>query len=245
MHVNEQGVQLCQQGCPLTATMQDGQARQARVFLHHAAGHRLPVMVHAQPIRDDDGNIIGAVETFTDNSELFNVERRASHMVRQVEEDALTGVGSRRITKNRLAYALHAVIKDRADYGILFMDIDHFKQVNDTYGHAAGDQVLKMIANTLHHNLRTDDFIGRWGGEEFLAILAHVKPHSLPVISDKLRLLAANSSLNYDDQIIKVTLSIGATRLRSNDALESALQRADELMYQSKKAGRNRVTWSD
>lgn len=242
-HVTDHGVALCSEGCPLAAVMQDGNPRETEVFVHHADGHRLPVVVRATALRDRAGNIIGAIETFSNNSSVINARRRLSEMRQMIHTDALTRVGNRRHIEGRL----HAVIAEfentQHSAGLLFMDIDHFKKVNDTFGHDVGDQALRMVANTFQYALRATDTIGRWGGEEFVAILYDIdNDKALFRIAEKVRMLVEVSHLDTNSQSLSVTISIGATRLYSNDTPESILRRADGLMYRSKQAGRNRVT---
>jgi diguanylate cyclase (GGDEF)-like protein/PAS domain S-box-containing protein len=242
-HVTEDGVQLCHNGCPLAAVMEDGNPRESEVFVHHADGHRLPVVVRATALRDRAGNIIGAIESFSNNSSVINARRRLSEMSQIVYTDALTRVGNRQHMEGRL-HALIAEFKNTQKLaGLLFIDIDRFKKVNDTYGHDVGDKALCMVANTICHGLRSTDTIGRWGGEEFVAILYDVfDEKTLLKIAEKIRMLVQVSHLETNTQSLSVTISIGATRLYANDTPESILQRADGLMYRSKQAGRNRVT---
>jgi PAS domain S-box-containing protein len=149
--VIENWVQLCLNGCPSHATLADGKKRQAEVYLHHADGQRIPVMVRTSPIRDENNDIIAVVETFSDNSPLLSIR----HQVRRLEDatllDHLTGIGNRRFIERRLEIALLEFQQQHTPHGILFMDIDRFKQINDTYGHETGDKVLRMVANTLRH----------------------------------------------------------------------------------------------
>jgi diguanylate cyclase (GGDEF)-like protein/PAS domain S-box-containing protein len=241
-HINEQGVCLCLEGCPLEATIMDGQPRQAEVFLHHVQGHRVPIVLHAEAIKDETGKILGAVETFTDNTALFTIERRANRLQGLVDQDALTKVGSRLYITNILETSLMEVHALHAKIGILFLDIDHFKKINDEFGHENGDKVLKMTANSIRKSLRAGDTIGRWGGEEFIAIINDADEKILKSVAEKLRIMILNSLLMINDQIVQVTVSVGATLLKNEDLPETAVKRADELMYQSKRNGRNRVT---
>jgi diguanylate cyclase (GGDEF)-like protein/PAS domain S-box-containing protein len=243
-HVTVDGGQLCQEHCPLAACMEDGNTREADVFLHHADGHRVPVLVRAAPLRDSQGNIIGAVETFSGDMGITSVRRELQELRSTVQLDKLTGIGNRRFLEGRL-HAAVAELEHRPDMGaaLLFMDVDHFKQFNDTYGHDVGDQILRMVASTLNHNMRKMDLVGRWGGEEFLAILYDLdRPEHLKSVSEKLRILVASSRLDLPDKSLTVTLSIGATLFLPNDTPDALVRRADELMYLSKQAGRDRVT---
>ena len=241
-HVNEYGIQLCFDGCPLHATIADGLPRQAELYLHHADGQRIPVLVKTAPIRDENGEITGAVETFSDNSKLMTMR----HQVRRLEDtvliDYLTGIGNRRFMVRRLQLAGREFQQQHAPFGILFMDIDHFKSINDTYSHETGDQVLVMVANTLRNNIRSEDAVARWGGEEFVALLAGMDDTGLGVMAEKIRMLVEHSSLRLKDQNVGVTISIGITLVRKDDTLNSMIERADQNMYKSKRAGQNCVT---
>jgi diguanylate cyclase (GGDEF)-like protein/PAS domain S-box-containing protein len=242
-HVTADGTQLCRDHCPLQACMQDGKVREADVFLHHADGHRLPVIVRASPLRDTEGNIIGAVETFSSDLGNSTVRAQLRELRHSARTDELTGVGNRQYLEARLRGLVAEYEKLQGGGSVLFIDIDHFKQVNDTFGHDVGDRVLRMVAATLKNNLRQTDALGRWGGEEFLAIINDMAPsETLTAVCEKLRSLTESSRLDWDDGSVSVTISIGATGLLPNDTLESVVRRADELMYQSKNAGRNRVT---
>jgi len=243
-HITANGVHLCETLCPLAACMEDGKVREADVFLHHADGHREPVLVRAAPMYDAEGNIIGAVETFSSDMGLRAVRQELHELRHAVQTDTLTSIRNRHYLEGRIQGVI-AELKQRPGtlVGLLFMDIDHFKQVNDTYGHDAGDKVLQMVAATLEHNLRDSDVIGRWGGEEFLAILYDVASlEALKFISEKLRMLVEFSRLDLAATSLVVTISVGATLLLPTDNPESFVLRADALMYQSKQAGRNQVS---
>lgn len=242
-HVNEQGLVLCNHHCPMAATMQDGNPREMYVYLHHAEGHRVPVQIRSAPIRDESGNIIGAVETFSKGSSPENTERRLRKLQQTALLDPLTSIGNRRHLESRLSMRLVDFNENHVSFGLLFCDIDYFKNLNDTFGHNVGDKVLRMIAQTLRANIRESDTMGRWGGEEFMVILQDIDKSSLLSIGEKLLNLVRRSHLTLSgNRILSTTISIGATLVRKDDTIESLVDRADRLMYQSKAAGRNRIT---
>ena len=242
-HITANGVQLCLSQCPLAACMADGNVREADVFLHHANGYLIPVLVRAAPLRDAQGNIIGAVETFSSDLGMVTLRQQVRELRRTARTDILTGISNRQHLEGRLRALLAEYEQQGSGMSVLFMDIDHFKQVNDTYGHEVGDKVLRMIAATLKHNLRATDVVGRWGGEEFMALLYDVSSFEvLQMIAEKLRTLVENSRLDLVDQSLTVTISIGATLMQPHDTPEAIVRRVDALMYQSKQAGRNRVS---
>ena len=244
MHVDDQGNELCRHGCPVSATLTDGQPREARVYVHHHEGHRVPVLVRTHPVRSATGEIEGVIETFSDNSALLDALRQVEELSLQTETDPLTEVGNRRSMMARLDLRVSGKRRSKARTGVLFIDIDNFKLVNDTYGHETGDRVLKMVAQTLKHNLRTTDALSRWGGEEFLALLTDVDERSLTKTAEKLRVLVAKSYLAVGDDVVRVTISLGATLVRPDDTPETLVARADTLLYQSKAEGRDRVTFA-
>lgn len=242
-HVTANGVQLCQNDCPLAAVMEDGHEREAEVYLHHADGHRVPVLVRASALRDGEGQIIGAIETFSKNALVTDTRRRLREMRRVAMSDPLTGIGNRRYLDGRLKAAIAVIQNGSSVAGLLFVDVDHFKRVNDTYGHHTGDDVLRTVANTLQYALRATDTLGRWGGEEFIAILYDLQgKEALQAVAEKVRTLVECSRLDVNEQGLTVTVSIGATLVHAADTPEHLVQRADKLMYRSKKAGRNLVT---
>jgi diguanylate cyclase (GGDEF)-like protein/PAS domain S-box-containing protein len=242
-HVTASGVQLCMNHCPLSAVMEDGKEREVEVFLHHADGHRLPVVVRAAALRDETGKIIGAIETFSNNASVINTRRELREMHQVAMTDPLTCIGNRRHLEGRLRAVIAEFQNSVSLAGLLSMDVDHFKQFNDTYGHNTGDHVLRMIAQTTRHALRVTDTVGRWGGEEFIAILHDVQDEAdLRSAAEKVRALVEHSRLDIDGLSLTVTISIGGTLLRAEDTAESLVGRADRLMYRSKQAGRNRVT---
>ncbi|HEX8990215.1 MAG TPA: sensor domain-containing diguanylate cyclase [Anaerolineales bacterium] len=242
-HVTADGVQLCKTRCPLAACMADGKPREVDVFLHHADGHRVPVLVRAAPLRDADGQIIGAVETFSSDSGLSTVRRELRELRRTVQTDSLTGVGNRRYVERRLSgiIAEHVQQPDLMA-ALLFVDIDHFKRFNDVFSHEVGDKTLKMVAATLRHNTRETDVVGRWGGDEFIVILYDVSSREeAHAVAEKLRILVENCRLDLHEAHLTITLSVGATMLLPVDDAESVVRRADALMLQAKRAGGNKL----
>ena len=242
VHVDEIGCALCTNGCPLTATLRDGQRREADVFLRHKAGHRVPVCVRVAPITDRSGRIVGAVEVFSDVSAQKQAERRVHELEGMAFRDSSTGLANRRYIELKAKQSLEEFQQFGRSFGLLMFDVDHFKQVNDRHGHDAGDAVLKAVSDTMTRGLREDDIVGRWGGEEFLAILFDVNAVKLRDLAERCRMLVAESGALRGESWIYVTVSVGATLVTQGDSIEVAIKRADQLMYTSKSSGRNKVT---
>ena len=134
------------------------------------------------------------------------------------------------------------MIKFEKPFVLLFFDIDNFKNVNDFYGHSIGDEILKMVAKTLSNNVRSNDIIGRWGGEEFIGIISCDNKEILFNVAEKLRILVQKSYYKIvESDDINVTVSIGGTMINKKDDVVSLINRADQLMYASKSKGKNQV----
>jgi len=242
MHIDEQANRLCQDGCPLHATMADGDPREAEVYLHHKRGHRVPLHIRTSPLRDERGEIIGGIEVFNDNSARSAMRREIEQLKRLALYDPLTEVGNRRYAEMALTSRSEELRRYGWTYGVLLADIDHFKSVNDRFGHDVGDRVLRMAAQSLVSNVRVFDIVGRWGGEEFLVVLEKLSEDELPERAERLRRLVEPSSLRVEGERLSVTISIGATTARPVEEARQTVKRADDLLYRSKSAGRNRVT---
>jgi diguanylate cyclase (GGDEF)-like protein/PAS domain S-box-containing protein len=242
-HVDINGVALCFDGCPLHATIQDGIAREANVFLQHKNGHRVPVKIKALPIYNNEGGIVGAVEIFNEIKEERDIKNDLIKLQTEASQDALTQVPNRKYLNAIIESKIREFKAVNVSFGINFIDIDNFKHINDTYGHGVGDDVLKLLVQTIQANLRKNDVIGRLGGEEFIIVFSDINDSGLEKVSEKIRTLVEASALRLTDQDLKITISIGATLVNSSDTVLSIIERSDNLMYQSKKNGKNRVTF--
>jgi diguanylate cyclase (GGDEF)-like protein/PAS domain S-box-containing protein len=242
VHVDDAGNNLCLNHCPLSATIQDRTPRSAHVYLHHKQGHRVPVSVRVTPLVDDQGEIIGAVELFSDLTNYQANELRVKELEQLALIDKLTQLANRRYLEQQLEKNVREFQRTNISFALYFFDIDHFKQVNDNHGHDIGDEVLKFLSKTLTQNARPFDLYGRWGGEEFIAIIRNFNEDHLFSFGERLRTLIEQSYLELAEERLSVTVSIGGTLIQKDDSLDSLIKRADRLLYTSKKNGRNRLT---
>jgi diguanylate cyclase (GGDEF)-like protein len=231
--------------CPLAAAMEDGTARQAEVYLHHRKGHRIPVSVRATPLRDKAGNVIGGAELFSDISSKKALQEKIRELEKLALIDGLTGLSNRKHIEGELVARFHEKNRYGLDFGILFMDIDNFKTINDTYGHVGGDTALKTVSATFQASTRSYDLVGRWGGEEFVGIIRNVDHQLLGKVGERFRMLIEKTRIEYTQTPFSVTMSVGATLAIPEDTPASLIKRADEYLYESKKNGRNRLTVCD
>jgi len=242
VHVDGNGKSLCHGKCPLADTIADGVFRDAEVYLHHKDGHRVPVWIRAAPLHDTAGNIIGGAELFTDLSAGNAITTKVQELERLSFLDSLTQLANRRYLEMELESRLSEKQRYGTDFGVVFMDIDLFKRVNDTYGHGVGDRVLRTVARTFMNTARPSDLMGRWGGEEFIGILKRIDDEGLRSAAERVRSLVEKSHLRENGLTLTVTVSIGATLAEKTDTTDSIVKRADTLLYLSKENGRNRCT---
>ncbi|MBO1518607.1 sensor domain-containing diguanylate cyclase [Oceanisphaera pacifica] len=157
--------------------------------------------------------------------------------------DALTNISNRRHFYEGATLELKRALRYQHPLAILMFDIDHFKRVNDTYGHDGGDAVLKQLASTVHSSLRDLDVFARFGGEEFIVLLPEISPEQVALVAERLRQKVAELQINLPSgETASITISIGVAMLTPDDKLlEHLIKKADLALYQAKEQGRNRV----
>jgi diguanylate cyclase (GGDEF)-like protein len=155
--------------------------------------------------------------------------------------DGLTDVSNKKQLDNVLSKEIPRALRHGRQLSVMMIDIDHFKDVNDTYGHITGDSVLRDLASILERRLRPDDELGRYGGEEFCAILPETSLEGAVRIGEQLRSLVEQHAFVVEGEQIKVTISVGVAELKKGMDLKSFYKSADEMLYEAKRAGRNRV----
>ena len=159
----------------------------------------------------------------------------------QATHDSLTGLRSRGATLDLLSSELQRGFRSHTPTGILMIDLDHFKSVNDTHGHLAGDAVLKEAARRISNAVRSYDFVGRYGGEEFLAVLSNCTRTELIVVAERIRSAVAEAAIVASATSIKITVSIGGVVASDKTPDLELLSIADSALYEAKRSGRNRI----
>ncbi|RLC04539.1 MAG: GGDEF domain-containing protein [Deltaproteobacteria bacterium] len=155
--------------------------------------------------------------------------------------DPLTGCYNRREFENQLKRNIAGAIRHKYDLSMFMLDLDHFKKINDTYGHLAGDKVLQEVAALLQKNMRTGDILARFGGEEFIAILPETDKIKAMELADRLRIKISSKIIVHNDDTIKVTASFGVSELDRRADMTKIIQDADTMLYKAKLNGRNTV----
>ncbi|MBB3243355.1 diguanylate cyclase (GGDEF)-like protein [Pseudomonas sp. Tn43] len=155
--------------------------------------------------------------------------------------DPLTDTGNRIAMDQTLEREIEMSRRHSQPLSLLMLDIDHFKQINDTYGHTAGDEVLKAVASSIKNQLRNVDMVFRFGGEEFLILLSNTSREAAAMVGERLRFAAQAQDYMAEGKMIELTVSIGCSTLLPGESAESLLRRADSALYVAKREGRNRL----
>ncbi|HAS88709.1 MAG TPA: hypothetical protein DCS48_05315 [Desulfovibrio sp.] len=172
---------------------------------------------------------------------LAEQENMLEELKRVASTDYLTGANNRRYFMERAESELDRLTRYGGELYLMMLDIDNFKNINDTYGHSVGDLVLQELVHCCVSTLRTSDIFGRLGGEEFAALLVHGSVESANYVAERLRKAIEELEVRSGDRIVKFTVSIGLTMVCVNDDIETALKHADHCLYQAKARGRNRI----
>lgn len=177
----------------------------------------------------------------TDKKHLENdLIEKAQLLEKRAREDGLTGLLNRQASFDMLDYALERCKRYQETLSVLMLDVDFFKQINDTYGHMTGDKVLKAVSGAIKQSIRTVDIAGRYGGEEFIVLLPNIDTEGAVVVAERLR--SAIQQLKFEVAEMEITASLGVASYIDNDDTEFLVNRADLALYKSKRGGRNQVT---
>jgi diguanylate cyclase (GGDEF)-like protein len=187
----------------------------------------------------EPAEVIARVSAAVRVKELQDVLRtRNAELDHIARSDPLTGLANRRHLDEQLAVHAASAARHNHELSVAVIDIDNFKSVNDTYGHNAGDTVLREVARRLAETARVEDVVGRWGGEEFIVILPHCSVDDAAIVSERIRQAVGATPIQAEDGIsIYVTVSVGC----AGGGVDRVIERADAALYAAKKGGRNRT----
>jgi diguanylate cyclase (GGDEF)-like protein len=198
------------------------------------------VEVHSTPIGDSDHVLLYSI--VQDVTERKQAEEVLAH---EATHDPLTGALNRRAVLDALSRESSRVRRQHTGLAVAICDIDHFKEINDTHGHMVGDEVLCSLVRLLESRLRPYDYLGRWGGEEFVLILPDVKENDEDGLCDRLRKVVMDTPIATKAGSVSITISFGVKIWKDNENVDQLITAADVALYQAKSEGRNRVCFAD
>jgi diguanylate cyclase (GGDEF)-like protein/PAS domain S-box-containing protein len=212
---------------------------QKQSLLLTPTNHEYLVEELATPLLNRSGKVIGTVAVFRDVTET---NRQTAQLAFQANHDALTGLPNRNLLRDRLHHAIAHAQRLQQQLAILFLDLDHFKAINDSLGHAAGDNLLKAVAMRLKKNVREMDTVARLGGDEFVILLEYLSHENVAISVAQKILEALTQPFILEGYEYTVTTSIGVALFPSDgEDTETLLQNADTAMYRAKAEGRNKA----
>lgn len=222
---------------PLMRALRGEEVDGVEIFVRRGQGRELWLSVNARPVRDDAGEIRGAVAVFTDITEHKLAEQ---HLISLAQYDPLTGLPNRTLFRDRLSQAMARAARNQRLVALMFLDLDHFKDINDSLGHQAGDLVLKAVGERLRDCLRDGDTIARLGGDEFTMILEGMESvEDVAEVAQKV-LISLAQPLFIEGREVLLTTSIGITLYPMDiNGTDNMLKKADIAMYHAKDQGRN------
>lgn len=240
-HIDDQGKCLCRGECPLAHTMADGKEREAVVHLHHKDGRRIAVKVGVQPVRDEQGKIVGAVETFRECADVIAMQSTIEWLKQWGRVDLHTGLPNRKIAESQLEQRVQELRRFGWPFAVLLAEVDFISQLREKLGAEAADVALRMAGSSVLNSLRSLDMVARWDDATFIAIIANATITELAEIAERVRMMVDNSYRQTDEGEVHVTVSVGAAAADRRDSAESVVQKAQRSLYESRASGRNRV----
>lgn len=224
--------------CPIMETVLDGRPRRGvRLNYRHKAGHAIPVELSVAPLRVED-EPLGAVALLVDVSRHLAYEAELERLART---DGLTGLWNRRYFVEQCLHEMRRAERMSEPLCLMMLDLDHFKQINDRHGHAAGDAVLVAFAHLLKASLREMDIPGRLGGEEFCIGLPGITLEEAFAVANRLRQSIEAMEIPFEGHAIRITASVGLGKWDGRESLDALLGRVDACLYRAKDSGRNTV----
>ena len=220
-----------------------GKHWRGEVINRHKNGDLYHEELSIAPVKNNRGEIVNFIGIKENISERKSLEEMLHKLA---NTDPLTGLFNRRVFLERLTQESDRISRLGGSAVLLMLDLDFFKNINDNYGHAAGDEVLKQFANVMRHNSRSIDVPARLGGEEFAILLPSTGRKEALIMAERLRKEVGNIAITHPKGTVHITVSIGAALLSEHDTdSEVVLNRADSAMYTAKESGRNQVCWFD
>jgi diguanylate cyclase (GGDEF)-like protein/PAS domain S-box-containing protein len=221
-------------------TIREGRSIDRMASLRRRDGKRVPVAAHCSPIRDEEGGMAGVLVVLRDAASDDALRRALRQARQEAESDPLTGLANRRALARMLDIQLQVQMCEGRPLCLVLADLDHFKSVNDGWGHACGDRVLAAFADLLRHQSRAEDLVARYGGEEFMILLPDASLEVATRVAERLR-VATPDVTPPEMAPRRLTASFGVAEAAPGEPASRFLLRADAALYRAKAAGRDRV----
>ena len=230
LHCDQPGCEFCSEECPVARAIKTSRSAESTGFLHHKAGHEVPVRIHAVPVHNDHGSIVGAVETFEDLQQAAHPNR--GEPSQQIPDfiDPITGVASRAMMQSHLRQALSTFTELQIPFALFFLRVEGLPHFRASLGQEAAASLLRVVARTLESALWITDFVGRWTEEQFLVILSGCREDALSVVRERIRRTLAGEGIEWWGERRSLPVSIGEASIQPEETLESIVERAQKSL---------------
>ncbi len=234
-------------GCIVAKTFKSGDPSAKEKKVVTGPGIQEWLEIYTYPILNHAGVVTHVIEYVRNITDRKRAEEESQRFIKKLEtlssEDSLTGLQNRRMIFERIQHEIERVRRYKAELALIFCDLDYFKDINDTYGHKAGDEVLMTIADILRRSVRTSDVIGRYGGDEFLIVLPQTSLKGAQELAERIRVAVQDTRFEMTDgKSVGTTMSIGVAFYDGTETdVDTLISRIDTALYVSKRSGKNQV----
>ncbi|HNZ48391.1 MAG TPA: diguanylate cyclase [Candidatus Hydrogenedentes bacterium] len=230
IHVTESGVQLCTGPCPIADSIQHARANQARVYLHHKEGHRVPVYVRTAPFLNQANSVVGGIELFSMDAPRLQDKKSTLKSQESGQECTVTHLPNRRYLERELKTDLEDLREHDYHFGIILFQIDGMDKQRASHSEEICNALIKIVGKTVAFAVRPFDVVGRWGEASFLGIFATGSMEGLDKISERVKGLVAHSKIIENGEPISVSVLTAATLAEHDDTVASIVERAEALL---------------
>jgi len=230
LHCDQPGCEFCREDCPVARAMKTSHSAEANGFLHHKAGHEIPVRVRAVPVHNQHGSIVGAVETFEELQPAANASDRRESATLPGCTDEVTNVASHARMQSHLRETLTTFVEFQVPFGALGIRLEGLEHFRASLGPEAASSLLRVVARSLEGALWKTDFVGRWSGDQFLVILNGCREDVLPSVRERVRRLVSGDGIEWWGERRSLPISIGHATAGADDTVESLIERVQKSL---------------
>jgi diguanylate cyclase (GGDEF)-like protein/PAS domain S-box-containing protein len=233
LHCDQPGCEFCKEDCPIARAMKTSQPAVASGFLHHKAGHEIPVQIRVVPVHNQRGSIVGAVETFEEAQPVADPDHRDFGLTLPGCFDNVTGLASVAVMRSHLRHTLATFLEVQVPFAVLCLRLEGLEHFRASLGPEAASLLLRVVARSLENTFWSSDHVGRWSDDQFLVILNCCREESLASVRQRVRRLLANDGIEWWGERRSLPVSIGQTTAQPGDSMESLVERLEKSLEAS------------
>ncbi len=230
LHCDQPGCEFCKEDCPVARAIKTSHSAESIGFLHHKAGYEIPVRLHAVPVHNQHGSIIGAVEMFEELQLASSHNHRDQNMTLPGCVDEVTDVASPVLMRSHLRRTLAMFVEVEVPFGVLCLRLEGFAHFRASLGSEAACSLLRVVARSLESTLWTTDLLGRWSDDQFLVILNGCRKDALTAVRERVRRTLSNDGIEWWGERRSLPICIGEASAQPDDSVDSLIDRAQESL---------------